>query len=37
MYNEIIDEIKSNLTGNKEKDKEFLKSQMVKYADSDYG
>ena len=37
MYNEIIDNIKSNLTGNKEKDRIYLVSQMKSYANHEYG
>lgn len=37
MYDEIIKEIKSNLTGNNEKDKAYLASQLREYADHEYG
>lgn len=37
MYQEIINEIKSNLGGNKELDKKYLASQLEKYNDHEYG
>ena len=37
MYKEIINEIRSNLGGNKDLDKAYLISQLEKYADHEYG
>ncbi len=36
MYNQIIDEIKSNLSGNNESDREYLITQLDKYKDHEY-
>ena len=37
MYDEIIKEIKSNLSGNPEKDRIYLVEQMEKYKNHEYG
>lgn len=36
-YDEIIEDIKSDLTGNKDKDKQILLINMQKYAEHEYG